>query len=96
MGVACARSICVHYPGYFIVIKRLFPTASDGTCEACPLGKPAVAANPRKTNQGEFAKTASGCQSQTEQGDFSEAPSCQKASRIKRAEFSDSAAAKEA
>ena len=28
-----------------------------------PLGKPAVAAKPSKTDQGEFAKTASGCQS---------------------------------
>ena len=66
----CARSIYVHYPGYFVVIRRLFPTSSDGTCKACPLGKPAVAAKPSKTDQGEFAKTASGCQSASQMGDF--------------------------
>ena len=96
--VGYARSIYIHCPGYFLVIKRLFPTSS---CKASPvaLGRPAVAAKPSKTDQGEFGKIGQGCQSasQTDQGDFREAHSgCQKASRINRAEFGASAAAKEA
>ena len=63
--VGYARSICIHCPGYFLVIKRLFPTSSGGTCKASPfaLGKPAVAAKPSKTDQGEFGKIVQGCQS---------------------------------
>ena len=99
--VGYARSICIYCAGYFLVIKRLFPTSSGGTCKASPvaLGKPAVAAKPSKTDQGEFGKIVQGCQSasQTDQGDFREAHSgCQKASRINRTEFGASAAAKEA
>ena len=75
--VGYARSICIHCAGYFLVIKRLFPTSSGGTCKASPvaLGKPAVAAKPSKTDQGEFGKIVQGCQSasQTDQGDFREA-----------------------
>jgi hypothetical protein len=99
--VGYARSICIHCPGYFLVIERLFPPSSGGIREASPveLGEPAVATKPSKTDQGEFGKTASACRSasKTDQGEFSEGHSgCQKASRINPGEIGASAAAKEA
>jgi hypothetical protein len=98
--VGYARSICIHCPGDFLVIERLFPPSSGGIREASPveLGEPSGATKPSKTDQGAFGKTASACRSasKTDQAEFSEAHSGSQASRINPGEIGASAAAKEA
>src|SRR5262245_7042413 len=90
------RSICIHCSCFFLVIWRLFPPSSGGVCGASPVGleESAVATKSSKTDQGEFDKTATACQSasKTDQGEFTEAHS----GRQKPGQIGASAAAKEA